>query len=74
MTRVNTAYNMANVKEARKGGENTFEIYPVFKGCWDFKYDGIQYGEEWWKNATCGTGYIFEWGRTKIGYGKLRLY
>lgn len=34
ITKVNMEYEWANVKTARGGGENTFEMYPLYKGCW----------------------------------------
>jgi hypothetical protein len=64
LARVNTSFNDANTKEFGKGGENTFEVYPVFKGCWGFKG----------KDKGYWNGGIFEWRDSKIGNGKLRLY
>lgn len=37
MTRVNTTYTKANMKEPGSGGESTFEIFPAFKGCWGYR-------------------------------------
>ncbi len=60
MARVHTSYDKSNIKETRKGGENSFEIYPMFKGCWDFKGD-----DRGWIVMDVGSG--------KIPRGKLRI-
>lgn len=49
MTMVNVAldkvglkYNEANIKIGRSGGENAFEIWPLFKGCWHPAFKGME--------------------------------
>jgi len=76
MTKVNTAYFESNVKKARSGGENTFEVFPLFKGCWNFK--GV--GDSFWKTGSCptdlgGAGGYFEYNVSgKLESDTLRLY
>lgn len=68
LTRPNLTYNRANEVRIGKGGYNSMEVYPVFKGCWGFK--GVP--ERWWKRGSC-YGDIIEWSRSKLPNGKLRL-
>jgi hypothetical protein len=65
MIRNHMTYNKANIKEARTSGEVTFNIWPVFKGCWDFKGKGRSY----WIPPPGITEVL----PSNLGYGELRL-